>query len=151
MIRYSLVCAAGHGFEGWFQSSAAFDEQSARQLISCPACASRSVSKAIMAPAVATHREPRESAPVNTPATAPASAGGILPTPVADMIRELRQEIRKHADYVGPRFAEEARRIHHREAPERGIYGEAAPSEIVELQEEGIDVIAIPRLPEDHN
>ena len=53
MIRYTLACEAGHGFESWFPSNAAYDEQSARGLVTCPFCDSARVAKAPMAPAVA--------------------------------------------------------------------------------------------------
>ncbi|MDI4666814.1 DUF1178 family protein, partial [Xanthobacter autotrophicus] len=63
MIRYTLNCAAGHRFESWFPSSASFDAQQARGLVSCPACGSAEVEKAVMAPSVArTDRAPAPAA-----------------------------------------------------------------------------------------
>ena len=66
-------------------------------------------------------------------------------------LRELRQHVERHADYVGDRFADEARRIHYKEAEERGIYGEATPDDARELIDEGIEVQPLPLLPEDRN
>jgi hypothetical protein len=66
-------------------------------------------------------------------------------------LKSMRDKILADAEYVGPRFAEEARKIHHEEASGRGIYGEASPDEVKELASEGIDVFPIPVLPEDHN
>ena len=56
----------------------------------------------------------------------------------------LRKYVQENADYVGPRFAEEARKIHYGERPDRHIYGEASPNEAQELVEEGIDVAPLP-------
>jgi hypothetical protein len=67
------------------------------------------------------------------------------------MMRKLRDEVIAKSEYVGPRFAEEARKIHNEEVEERGIYGEATPSEVKDLAEDGIEIYPIPVLPEDHN
>ena len=67
------------------------------------------------------------------------------------MLRRLRAEVEKNAEYVGPRFAEEARKMHYDEVEKRGIYGEATLEEARELHEEGIEFYPLPRLPEDHN
>jgi hypothetical protein len=66
-------------------------------------------------------------------------------------MRKLRDEMLAKSDYVGPRFAEEARRIHNEEAPPRGIHGEATADEVAELKEEGVKVYPVPVLPDDHN
>jgi hypothetical protein len=165
MIRYRLACAKGHEFEGWFQSSDGCDQQIARKLVQCPECGSAKVAKALMAPSVVT-AEQRETtrrrrsrsvpaAPV-APAAAPApSSVSAMLTPeqrqILKQLRELRDRVVADAEYVGPRFAEEARKIHHEETPERGIYGEASPAEVEDLLRDGIDVMPIPVLPDDHN
>jgi hypothetical protein len=66
-------------------------------------------------------------------------------------MRKLRTEIESKSEYVGPRFPEEARKIHYEEAPARGIYGEATREEAQALSEEGIEFFPLPSLPEDHN
>ena len=65
------------------------------------------------------------------------------------MLQEMRQHVEANCDYVGPRFAEEARRIHRGEADARGIYGEATDTESQELADEGIEVARIPVPPSD--
>lgn len=155
MIRYSLTCQDGHGFETWFRSSTDFDALVAKGDVACPACGSATVSKALMAPAVATAKKRearaeamRELVPVANPqATEIASKRAEL----AAMMRKLREDVTRDADYVGDRFAEEARRIHFDEAEARGIYGEATPGEVRELVEDGIPVVPLPRLPEDQH
>mgnify|MGYP003573428397 CR=1 FL=1 len=67
------------------------------------------------------------------------------------MVRKLREHVETNADYVGDKFAEEARRIHYGEEDARGIYGEATLKEAIELHEEGVDVLPLPKLPEDGN
>jgi hypothetical protein len=137
MIKYQLRCSNGHEFEGWFSDSAAYDRQAARRQVACPACADTKVAKAIMSPSVATRRDNDGS-----------SAGR---TEIVEALRRIRSKVIAEADYVGPRFAEEARRIHHEEAEARQIYGEATREEVVSLVEDGVPVLPLPRLPEDHN
>ena len=142
MISFSLHCAKGHAFEGWFASSAAFESQQTAGSLSCPVCGNGDVAKALMAPAISTGRK-RES--MQVAAHIPDEATAIA------AVRRLRRELTENADYVGKKFAEEARRIHYDEAEKRGIYGEATPDEARSLIEEGIEFHPLPVLPEDHN
>ena len=145
MIKYQLQCDKDHEFAGWFASSDAFDKQVKRKLVECPECSSTDVRKALMAPSVSTSRK---KAQVETAETAKARAELIK------AMREVRKKVEQNAEYVGPRFAEEARRIHYKEAESRegkGIYGEASLAEAKELAEEGIDFMPLPVLPEDQN
>ena len=160
MIRYALHCDQGHAFESWFQSSAAYDKQAKRALVTCPTCGSAKVEKAIMAPRLARAEgaEPPPPAILPTPPL-PSLAPG--KTPVAIMspqerelrkkLKELRDHLTKNADYVGPRFPEQARKIHYGEIEHRSIYGEASPEEAKELHEEGIEFHPLPILPDEFN
>ena len=137
MIAYSLRCHRGHEFEGWFRDSAAFDEQSGSGHVSCPACNSIRVKKAIMAPAVSgTKKNVRSRAEVQK---------------LRQFATGLRKYVQENADYVGPNFAEESRKIHYGETPDRHIYGEATHKEAQELVEEGVDVAPLPPDPEGAN
>jgi hypothetical protein len=160
MIRYRLRCEKRHEFEAWFASGAAFDRQAKRGQISCPKCGTAKVEKALMTPSISkgTRRrrveKPAEPAAAPAPAAPPAqpdvhrlAAHGEL----AAAMRKLRAEIEAKSEYVGPRFPEEARKIHYEEAPPRGIYGEATREEAQALSEEGIEFFPLPGLPEDHN
>jgi len=159
MIRYALNCDHGHAFESWFQNSAAYDKQSKRALVSCPICGSAKVEKAIMAPRLA-HAEAPEPPPLAIP-PAPPLPPAPGKTPVAIMapperelrkkLKELREHLTKNADYVGPRFPEQARKIHYGEIGHRSIYGEASPDEARELYEEGIEFHPLPILPDEFN
>jgi hypothetical protein len=131
VIAYSLRCHRGHEFDGWFRDSTAFDHQSKSGHLSCPACNSVRIEKAIMAPAVSgTKKNVRSRAPE------------------ARQMRQfatgLRKYVQENADYVGPNFAEEARKIHYGETPDRHIYGEATHKEARDLIEEGVDVAPLP-------
>ena len=129
MIAYALHCHKGHEFDGWFRDSAAFDEQARSGHLRCPSCNSVRIEKAIMAPAV--------NGTKKNPATATAAQ-------VRQFATGLRKYVQENADYVGPNFAEEARKIHYGETAERHIYGEATAQEARELIEEGLDVAPLP-------
>ncbi len=142
MIRYALRCEAGHGFEAWFASSAAYDDQAAGGLVSCPVCDSPRVEKQIMAPAVAGTR--RSAEPDGPP-----------PARMREMFRRAAREVRRKVfddfDHVGDAFAKEARAIHEGKAEERGIYGEATPAEVRALREDGVGVAPLPPEPVDED
>lgn len=140
MIVYRLGCSAGHEFEGWFKSSAAYEAQAEGRKIACPDCGSSEVSNALMAPAV---QKPRMSTP-NAVAT---SANQAVPPMAAEMAAALaavRAHVEKNFDYVGDSFAEEARRIHYGETGHRPIYGETTLREAKELADEGVPVHPLP-------
>jgi hypothetical protein len=158
MIRYSLSCERGHEFESWFQNSAAYEKQAKRGLVTCPACGSAKVEKAIMAPRLARSdidvpAPPPLPAPAAPVAAAKASAVMVSPQEreLRTKLKELRDHLTKNASYVGPRFPEEARKIHYGETKHRSIYGEASPDEAKALHEEGIEFHPLPVLPDDQN
>jgi hypothetical protein len=161
MIRYALACDKGHAFESWFQSSAAYDKQVKRGLVTCPVCNSAKVEKAIMAPQLSgTRKRGEASSPQQVPAAAPATLPE-APAPVAMVspqerelrkkLKELREHLVKNADYVGKKFPEEARKMHYGEIEHRSIYGEASPDQAKELHEEGIEFHPLPVLPDERN
>ncbi|AMB46437.1 DUF1178 family protein [Methylobacterium sp. AMS5] len=158
MILFTLACDSGHRFESWFPSNTAYDEQSARGLVTCPFCDSARVAKAPMAPAVARTDRGRAEAP--TPQLPVPAAPAEVPMPMlaAEPERQLRallRAVREHvvstAEHVGDRFADEARAIHYGDAEGRPIYGEASPKEARALVEEGIDVLPLPPAPDDRH
>ena len=158
MIRYSLRCERGHAFESWFQSSAAYESQEKRKLVSCPACGSIKVERAIMAPQIVSKKGREASVPatVGAPA-AEVTAQGSTPLLMAQelelraKIKELRDHIVKNADNVGERFPNEARKMHYGDIEHRPIYGEASPEEARSLIDEGVEVSPLPVLPDDRN
>ncbi len=179
MIHYQLRCAGGHDFDGWFRDSAAFDAQAGAGFVECPTCGGTEVSKRLMAPAIpkkgAQRRE--EVAPMTeNAAEAPAAAAarppappaggqpaergmvsGPIPAQLVALLQRMRGEVERNCEYVGPKFAEAARRLHEQQregsqgegnaAPPRGIYGEATEAEAEALQEDGIEVARVPWVP----
>jgi hypothetical protein len=136
MIRYALLCDREHEFEGWFGASADFDDQQARGLIECPVCASKAVRKAIMAPAVAgTKRRARDQSPAENQAM------------MMEAMSRIRRHVEENFDDVGDAFASEARAIHEGRSEDRGIYGQATPTEVRELVEDGVPVAPMPPEP----
>jgi hypothetical protein len=158
MIRYNLRCDRGHAFESWFQSSAAYESQEKRRLVSCPRCDSVKVERAIMAPQIVGKKGRERAEPVPAPA---ASAEVAAPTSTPLMmaqerelrakLKELRDHIVKNADNVGEKFPNEARKMHYGDIDHRPIYGEASPEEARSLIDEGVEVSPLPVLPEDRN
>lgn len=135
MIRYALICEHAHEFEGWFGSSGDFDDQQDRGLLACPVCESKAVRKQIMAPAVAgTRRTVQDEA-------------GSTRAMMLEAMGRLRQHVEDTFDDVGDGFAKEARAIHEGKAEVRGIYGQATPSEVKELVEDGVPVAPLPPEP----
>ena len=129
MILFTLRCASGHEFEAWFRDGDTFEAQQQVGEIACPECGDTAVEKALMAPAIS---RGKGAAPQLTSAQ------------MKTMLFALRHQVEKNCDYVGERFAEEARRIHYGEADPHAIYGEASAEESRALADEGIEFGRIP-------
>lgn len=158
MIRYALTCSADHRFEAWFRSSADFDSQSERRLVTCPACGSPDVEKALMAPAVRISDDRpaiRPAEPEILPPTPPVPVPAALATPegqeILARLKALKSQMLQNSENVGVRFAEEARKIHYGEAPERAVHGQASPEDAEALLDEGIAILPLPVLPDERN
>ncbi len=140
MIQYSLHCSKGHHYDAWFKNAAAFDEQQARGIVTCAVCGDGAIAKAPMAPAVAR----TDNQKVSLSAAHPDAAK------FRELLRAYRQKVMSEADYVGDRFADEARKIHFEEAEARGIYGEATRDEVAGLIEDGVDFLPLPDIADDN-
>ncbi len=134
MIVFDLKCVGGHVFEAWFASSDAFEDQRGRSLVHCPLCGSGDVEKAVMAPRVA---------PKGNRAEAPPSDPTAMKAMLAAMA-EQQERMLQGSDFVGDRFADEARAIHLGEADARSIHGRATRAQTNSLIEEGINVAPLP-------
>ncbi|WP_064710598.1 DUF1178 family protein [Rhizobium bangladeshense] len=142
MIRYSLTCDNAHEFEGWFSESADFDRQVASGFLTCPICHSAAVSKLLMAPSVSTARKKDEGQTL---------AMDAMRREALQKLKEAVAAVKANSEDVGTKFPEEARKIHYGEADARGIIGQATVDEAQALVDEGIEIAAIPVLPEDVN
>lgn len=133
MIRFALKCACGHRFESWFRDNAACEALMAAGHLSCPACGGADVAKAPMAPFVASARD-----------TAAEAAAENRDARVRAALLRLREAVEANSENVGTAFAEEARKIHYGEAPQRSIYGDATADEAEALAEEEIPFAQLP-------
>jgi hypothetical protein len=154
MIRYALSCDSGHNFDSWFQDSAAYDKQAKRGLVLCPVCGSSTVEKALMAPRLARTKKRRAAAaPPAAPAPDKQPVAMLSPQEVEfrQKLKEVRDHLTKNSEHVGPRFPEEARKMHYGEIEHRSIYGEATLDDAAALAEEGIEFHPLPVLPDERN
>ena len=132
MKVYNLICSNHHAFEGWFASAEDFQEQSDQQRIQCPVCESVSISRVPSAPRL------------NLSGTADQSKHHAAVKAMQESLGELARQVIANTEDVGDAFAEEARKIHYKESPDRAIRGLATASEREALADEGIEVMALP-------
>src|ERR1700738_4567769 len=152
MIKFALLCARGHEFQSWFQSSEAFDTQVKSGLVLCPLCQVAEVTKAIMAPAIASRGEAARAKP-------PAQAQSQTKVALLDrhdlksraVIDAFRRRIFAEADDVGSRVVQGARKIHSGLVPGRAIHGQASIGDARALIEEGVPVLPVPSSPDEYN
>jgi hypothetical protein len=159
MILFELHCGKNHSFEAWFRDNATYDAQEKAHEIVCPDCGDTRVRKALMAPRIGKGggSKSRDLVPVEAPAAetpVPESPKALArraaeqqAIALRKQLLELRAKVEADCDYVGPRFAEEARRIHHGEVEQHNIYGEASREEAEALADEGIEFGSIPWIP----
>tara|TARA_B100001057_G_scaffold20920_1_gene19375 strand:- start:101 stop:514 length:414 start_codon:yes stop_codon:yes gene_type:complete len=130
MILFNLRCSdCDYSFEGWFENTKDYNKQIKKDLVSCPACNSFQIKKALMAPNVAKKSNTIISNKNKS---------------IASNIKKLKKIIEKEFDYVGDKFTEEAKKIKYGEVKERAIYGEASIEQTKELIDEDIDVLPLP-------
>jgi len=134
VIVFELICADRHRFEGWFASAEDFEGQKAGGLLSCPVCSDCSIEKLL-------------TAKIGRPDAVPPRENTQAPVATAARPRKLHEMIDYillNTENVGDDFPAEARRIHHKEVPQRNIRGVATGEETRELLEEGIAVMPLP-------
>ena len=131
MIKYSLICDNDHVFEAWFSDSESFEKQNKKNLISCLTCSSTKIKKDIMAPRISSGKQKTNRFYQKK-------------DKVEMILNKVRKHVESNFDYVGDKFADEARAIHYGEKEEREIYGETSIHDAVELIEEGINVEPLP-------
>ena len=139
MIVFDLICEDQHRFEGWFASGEEFTSQKHRGLLACPVCGAAHVEK-LPAAKIRKQSDPGVSATAG-----PGQDGKTAEVDVSRII----DYILAHSEDVGKRFAEEARRIHYQETPQRSIRGLTSRDEAEDLREEGIPVFSLPIPPQD--
>lgn len=133
MIVFDLRCGAGHVFEAWFGSSAAFEEQRARALVRCPVCDDAAVTKAAMAFNISAKANQVPAVP------APADAKAMLAA-----LAQAQAALLENSEWVGAAFADRARAMHHGDTPQTAIHGQATLSEAQDLIADGVLVAPLP-------
>jgi hypothetical protein len=154
MILYQLRCADEHSFEAWFRNSASYDEQTVAGDVECPYCGSTNVSKAPMAPRLASSKgddgDREDSArdvsvqPVSDVNAMDERRAKEVAQQILDAVGQIHDYAEEHFENVGDEFASEARKMHYGDVEERGIYGKTSDEDAEELKEEGINFLRIP-------
>ena len=139
MKVFNLRCGSGHSFEGWFGSEADYDGQLERGLLECPLCANPQVARVPSAPRLNLNVSPNEGLSTDAVANHAQDSDGRV-------LAALRQLIQQSQD-VGPRFADQARRMHNGELQPRAIRGEATAKQFEELLDDGVPVLPLPNIP----
>jgi hypothetical protein len=161
MIVYDLKCRSGHQFEAWFNNAAGFERLKKAGHVACSVCGSTKIEKALNAPNISPSKgkSKKSTAPEGAVPEAPRapsleSPGNYANDPAAAKVGalmkqlvEIRDKVEKNCDYVGPRFAEEARKMHYGEAEKRNIYGEASDHDARSLADEGVEFSRLPWAP----
>jgi hypothetical protein len=137
MIVFDLSCEKSHRFEGWFGSADDFAVQVRGGSIACPLCGSLDIARQLSAPYVST----RASEPSQEPQSVMVANAARL------LHKKFIEYVLQNTEDVGRHFPDEARRIFYKEVAERAIRGTASMKEVIELKEEGIDVLAVSGIP----
>ena len=158
MKVYNLACPLDHRFEGWFSSEEDCLAQQDKGILACPVCDSTQITRMPSAPHIAKSSSTALTAPITATNEDIGSASGDVVALTgndhsqleaqvqAAFLKGMRELMGKSED-VGASFAEEARKIHYKEAPERSIRGQTTLDEAESLREEGIEVLAVPLMP----
>jgi len=143
MILYELQCANRHNFEAWFKDGATYDSQAKHGEVECPLCSDTVIEKAPMAPRVAKSGLAKDTGKAAADGSGEHRASEVA-REILTAMKKVREHVEKNNEYVGDKFADEARAIHIGDAEERGIYGEATAKEAEELADEDIAVHRLP-------
>ena len=153
MIKYKLKCKSSYcadqnNFDGWFQNIEAFEKQMDLGLISCPICGGENILKSLTTPSLKKIQNSNKSN--SKEKIEQDTFGNEKLKNITTIIRSIKNEIKKHSTFVGDDFVNQARSMKKGEIIEKSIYGHGTKEEIEQLKDEGIDVINIPWVPEDH-
>jgi hypothetical protein len=150
MKVYNLACPMDHRFEGWFASEEDCLAQQDKGILACPVCDSTDITRMPSAPHIAR----TSSTELTVSKDSPSLSGDVIALTGNDhsqleaqvqaaFLKGMRDLMGRSED-VGNTFAEEARKIHYKEAPERSIRGQTTLDEAQALRDEGIEVMAMP-------
>ena len=158
MIKYKLkcrskICSDEKEFDGWFKSIEAYEKQKLQRLISCPICGSDKVEKLLTAPSLKTNRnktsDDKDRYYKNSKDN-DSFVGNLNSDNISTLLRTLKKEIQKNSTFVGNEFVSQVRSMKEGKIKEKPIHGQGTNKEIQELIDEGIDVVNIPWISDDH-
>jgi len=160
MIKYSLLCKSlycsnQNSFDGWFQNIEAFQNQKSNGLILCPLCGSDDIIKSLTTPSFrlskvkSTDTEVEQKEVDDTNLRKPVRSNDQT-NDISILLRAIKKEIKKNSEFVGDDFVKEVRSMQVDKTKERSIYGHGTKKEIEELKDEGVDVLNVPWVPDDH-
>ena len=155
MIKYSLICKSQYcskqkNFDGWFQNIEAFQNQKSKGLILCPLCGSDEVIKSLTTPSFHLSKAKLNENEVDDKNLKNQVQSSNKIKDISVLLRAMKKEIKKNSEFVGDNFVKEVRSMKTGETKERSIYGNGTQKDIEELKEEGVNVLSIPWVPEDH-
>ena len=158
MIKYKLKCTSSFcsndkEFDGWFQSIEAYENQKLHKLINCPVCGSDKIVKSLTAPSFKINKN-KTLNNQNKQQKNPKNNGNFLSNEnsdyIATLLRSLKKEVQKNSTYVGNEFVSQVRSMKEGTIKEKPIHGQGTTKEIKELRDDGIDIINIPWISDDH-
>ena len=160
MIKYSLICKSlycsnQNNFDGWFQNIEAYQDQKSKGLILCPLCGSNDVIKSLTTPSfrlskVKSIETEVEQKQVENKNLRKSIRLNDKTNDISILLRAIKKEIKKNSEFVGDDFVKEVRSMKVDKTKERSIYGHGTKKDIDELKEEGVNVLNIPWIPDDH-
>ncbi len=158
MIKYQLkcrskICSDEKEFDGWFKSIDAYEKQKLQRLINCPICGSDKVEKLLTAPSLKTNKNITsdiKDKQFKNSKNNENFLGNVDSDNISTLLRTLKKEVQKNSTFVGNEFVSQVRSMKEGKIKEKPIHGHGTNKEIKELRDEGIDVINIPWISEDH-
>jgi len=160
MIKYKLKCKSSYcseqnDFDGWFQNIEAFEKQKSLSLINCPICGSDNVVKSLTTPSLKITKsdnsiQKKETKDLEQEKINQNISRNENLKNITTLLRTLKKEIQKSSTFVGKDFVNQARSMKQGKIKEKPIHGHGTNKEIEELKDEGINVINVPWIPDDH-
>ena len=158
MIKYKLkckseFCSEEKEFDGWFKSIEAYEKQKLQRLINCPICGSDKVEKLLTTPSLKTNKNKTsdiKDKQFKNSKSNDTFLGNVASDNITTLLRTLKKEVQKNSIFVGNEFVSQVRSMKKGKIKEKPIHGHGTNKEINELRDEGIDVVSIPWISEDH-
>ena len=158
MIKYKLsckskFCSSENHFDGWFQSIEAYENQKNQGLINCPICGSDKVVKSLTTPSLRINKNQNKENQNKIRKTSLNRRNFITSENsdnISTLLRTLKKEVQKNSNFVGDEFVSQVRSMKEGKIKEKPIHGHGTKKEIQELRDEGIDVLNIPWISDDH-